>query len=47
MKLTEVKYKDQSHYAVKLSDVPGKETGNAEEIEICKKSLGINHSKKV
>lgn len=43
IKLIQVKFsKDlKYHHAVKLSDVPGKNTGNAEEIELCKKVLGL------
>lgn len=43
IKLTEVKHHDTLpfHYAVKLSDTPGKNTGNLEEIELSKRTLGI------
>ena len=44
IKLTEVKsdiHKDYLH-AVKLSDIPGKNTGNVEEIELSKRTLGIH-----
>ncbi len=43
IKLTQVKFNKELKYlyAVKLSDVPGKNTGNPEEIELCKKVLGI------
>lgn len=43
IKLTQVKFSKNLKYlyAVKLSDVPGKNTGNPEEIELCKKVLGI------
>ncbi len=30
-----------SHYAVKLSDTPGKNTGNPEEIRLCKETLSL------
>ncbi|MCD8081609.1 MAG: nicotinate phosphoribosyltransferase [Bacteroides sp.] len=44
IKLTEVKAKkaDTFLYAVKLSDVPGKHTGNTEEIELSKRTLNIS-----
>lgn len=43
IKLNRVKYNKKSpfHYAVKLSDIPGKNTGNTEEIELSKKTLGL------
>lgn len=43
IKLTQVKYNKQLkyQYAVKLSDVAGKNTGNPQEIELCKKVLGL------
>ncbi|NDV65098.1 nicotinate phosphoribosyltransferase [Bacteroides sp. 224] len=44
IKLVQVKYdaKNKYQYAVKLSDTPGKNTGNKEEIELIKRTLGIN-----
>jgi len=44
IKLTEVKPRPVSDflYAVKLSDVPGKNTGHPEEIELAKRTLGID-----
>jgi len=46
IKLTEVKLNKKMpfHHAVKLSDVPGKSTGNKEEIEISKLTLGIQET---
>lgn len=43
IKLTQVKFSKELKflYAVKLSDVPGKNTGDAGEIELCKRVLGI------
>lgn len=41
IKLVEVEYGGQKIKTVKLSDVPGKETGDREEIEICKKIYGL------
>lgn len=43
IKLSEVKEvpKSKFHKAVKLSDTPGKNTGDKKEIELCKLSLGI------
>ncbi len=44
IKLTEVKHDKNSDYlhAVKLSDTPGKHTGNKAEIELSKRTLNIN-----
>lgn len=44
IKLTQVKPHTKTNFlhAVKLSDVSGKNTGNPEEIELCKQILGIN-----
>jgi len=44
IKLSQVKFDGQHkfQYAVKLSDAPGKHTGNVEEIEIIKHTLGID-----
>ena len=42
IKLTEVRYRGQKIKAVKLSDVAGKHTGDREEIEVCKKVLGLS-----
>ncbi|MCD8194440.1 MAG: nicotinate phosphoribosyltransferase [Tannerellaceae bacterium] len=44
IKLTEVKDHPQKEFlhAVKLSDVPGKNTGNTDEIELVKRTLGIS-----
>lgn len=44
IKLTEVKDHPQKEFlhAVKLSDVPGKNTGNADEIELVKRTLGVS-----
>ena len=46
IKLTEVKHHTDMPflYAVKLSDTPGKNTGNHDEIELCKRTLGIDQS---
>lgn len=43
IKLTEVKYRTEMPflYAIKLSDTPGKHTGNPGEIELSKKTLGL------
>lgn len=43
IKLSEVKYdqRQKFQYAVKLSDVQGKHTGNTKEIELTKRTLGI------
>lgn len=43
IKITEVKYNANQRYlhAVKLSDTPGKHTGNQHEIELSKETLGI------
>lgn len=43
IKLTEVRYdaKTNNHHVVKLSDIAGKNTGNEEEIELAKRTLGI------
>ncbi|MCD7936158.1 MAG: nicotinate phosphoribosyltransferase [Tannerellaceae bacterium] len=43
IKLTAVKMSEDSQwqYAVKLSDTPGKHTGNRKEIRLCKETLGI------
>lgn len=43
IKLTEVKFSKEQAYlhAIKLSDTPGKNTGNTDEIELSKKVLGI------
>lgn len=44
IKLTEAKHNLHHEYqhAVKLSDTPGKHTGNAEEIELSKRTLSVN-----
>ncbi|NDV83687.1 nicotinate phosphoribosyltransferase [Bacteroides sp. 51] len=43
IKLSEVKYdrRQKFQYAIKLSDVQGKHTGNTKEIELTKRTLGI------
>lgn len=43
IKLTQVKMAEntQWQYAVKLSDTPGKHTGNPKEIRLCKETLNI------
>lgn len=44
MKLWQCKLTENGewHYCVKLSDVAGKHTGNKEEIELCKRTLGLD-----
>jgi nicotinate phosphoribosyltransferase len=38
-----LKYSDSYHPAIKLSDDPGKYVGNADEIKLCKRILGIEN----
>jgi len=42
IKLIEVRHKDKWIKTVKLSDVPGKETGDPKTIKICKKVMGLS-----
>lgn len=42
IKISEVLINDEWHHAVKLSDNLGKNTGNVEEVNLCKKILKIN-----
>ncbi|KKM18806.1 hypothetical protein LCGC14_1661950 [marine sediment metagenome] len=44
IKMVGVEYKGRYYPTVKLSDVPGKETGDPKEIELCKRILGIRSS---